>query len=158
MYPIGISADIEKAFLMLSVAPKDRDFLRFFYPSNDVELIYRHCRTVFGVSSSPFLLNATIMHLLENCTEFYDVVQKLKYSFYVDNCLTGVHNVSEAEDFIEKAKLIMSKGCFNLRGWENNVECKHASKHSGNTSVLGIIWNLDEDTLKCKIDFEILSC
>ncbi|GBM79751.1 hypothetical protein AVEN_164489-1 [Araneus ventricosus] len=158
MYPIGISADIEKAFLMLSVAPKDRDFLRFFYPCNDVELIYRHCRIVFGVSSSPFLLNATIMHLLENCTEFYDVVQKLKCSFYVDNCLTGVHNVSEAEDFIEKAKLIMAKGCFNLRGWESNVECKHASKHSGNTSVLGIIWNLDEDTLKCKIDFEILSC
>ncbi|GFU97552.1 uncharacterized protein TNCV_2700561 [Trichonephila clavipes] len=30
MYPIGISADIEKAFLMPSVAPKDRDFLRFF--------------------------------------------------------------------------------------------------------------------------------
>ncbi|GBO37162.1 hypothetical protein AVEN_174869-1 [Araneus ventricosus] len=158
MYPIGISADIEKAFLMLSVAPKDRDFLRFVYPCNDVELIYRHCRIVFGVSSSPFLLNATIMHLLETCTEFYDVVQKLKYSFYVDNCLTGVHNVSEAEDFIEKAKLIMAKGCFNLRGWESNVECKHASKHSGNTSVLGIIWNLDEDTLKCKIDFEILSC
>ncbi|GBM92583.1 hypothetical protein AVEN_39897-1 [Araneus ventricosus] len=158
MYPIGISADIEKAFLMLSVAPKDRDFLRFFYPCNDVEFIYRHCRIVFGVSSSPFLLNATIMHLLENCTEFYDVVQKLKCSFYVDNCLTGVHDVSEAENFIEMAKLIMFKGCFNLRGWESNVECRHASKHSGNTSVLGIIWNLDEDTLKCKIDFEILSC
>ncbi|GFS70348.1 DUF1758 domain-containing protein [Trichonephila clavipes] len=30
MFSIGISADIEKAFLMLSVAPKDRDFLRFF--------------------------------------------------------------------------------------------------------------------------------
>ncbi|XP_055929784.1 uncharacterized protein LOC129960389 [Argiope bruennichi] len=155
MYPIGISADIEKAFLMLSVAPKDRNFLRFFYPCN--ELIYRHCRIVFGVSSSPFLLNATIMHLLENCTEFYDV-QKLKCSFYVDNCLTGVCSISEAENFIEKAKIIISKGCFNLRGWESNVECKHISKHSGNTSVLGIIWNLDEDTLKCKINFEILTC
>ncbi|GFT48639.1 uncharacterized protein NPIL_135051 [Nephila pilipes] len=52
----------------------------------------------------------------------------------------------------------MSKGCFNLRGWESNVECKHTNRNSGDTSVLGIIWNLDEDTLKCKIDFEILSC
>ncbi|GBM84460.1 hypothetical protein AVEN_158424-1 [Araneus ventricosus] len=154
MYPIGISADIEKAFLMLFVTLKDKDFEIFFNPCNDVELIYRHFRIVFGVSSSPFLLNATIMHLLDNCTEFYDVVQKLKCSFYVDNCLTGVHDVSKADNFIEKAKLIMSKGCFNLRGREGNVECKHAR----NISVLGIIWNLDEDTLKCKIDFEILSC
>ena len=60
MYPIGISADIEKAFLMLSIAPQHRDFLRFFYPCNDRQLIYRHCRAVFGVSSSPFLLNASI--------------------------------------------------------------------------------------------------
>ncbi|GFY10279.1 DUF1758 domain-containing protein [Trichonephila clavipes] len=67
MYPIGISADIEKAFLMLSVAPKDRDFLRFFSPCSEGRIVYRHCRVVFGVSSSPFLLNASIMHLLENC-------------------------------------------------------------------------------------------
>ncbi|GFT87866.1 DUF1758 domain-containing protein [Trichonephila clavipes] len=32
IYPVGIVADIEKAFLMLSVAPKDRDYLRFFFP------------------------------------------------------------------------------------------------------------------------------
>ncbi|GFX62459.1 DUF1758 domain-containing protein [Trichonephila clavipes] len=30
IYPVGIVADIEKTFLMLSVAPKDRDYLRFF--------------------------------------------------------------------------------------------------------------------------------
>ncbi|GFU57406.1 uncharacterized protein TNCV_3635851 [Trichonephila clavipes] len=30
IYPVRIVADIEKAFLMLSVAPKDRDYLRFF--------------------------------------------------------------------------------------------------------------------------------
>ncbi|GFV65708.1 integrase_H2C2 domain-containing protein [Trichonephila clavipes] len=91
MYPIGISADIEeKAFLMLSVAPKDRDFLRFF-PCSEGRIVYRHCRVVFGVSSSPFLLNASIMHLLENCQPQHEgVAQKLKSSFYVDNCVSGV--------------------------------------------------------------------
>ncbi|GBO44328.1 hypothetical protein AVEN_192412-1 [Araneus ventricosus] len=52
----------------------------------------------------------------------------------------------------------MSKGCFNLSGSDSNVKCKNTSKHSGETSVLVIIWNLDEDTFKCKIDFEIVSC
>ncbi|GFT03169.1 uncharacterized protein NPIL_614031 [Nephila pilipes] len=52
----------------------------------------------------------------------------------------------------------MSEGCFNLKGWESNVECKYTSRNFGDTSVLGVIWNLDENTLKCKIDLEILSC
>ncbi|GBM67020.1 hypothetical protein AVEN_152529-1 [Araneus ventricosus] len=52
-YPIGLSGDIEKAFLMLSVANQDREFLRCFCPC-DEELVYRHCRVVFGVSCCPF--------------------------------------------------------------------------------------------------------
>ncbi|GFU60552.1 uncharacterized protein TNCV_1729831 [Trichonephila clavipes] len=78
LYPIGLSADIEKAFLMLSVHPNDRDYLRFFYPSKE-ELVYRHCRIVFGLNSSPFLLNASIKHLLDNAPlEYCNVVEKLK--------------------------------------------------------------------------------
>ncbi|GFT19673.1 integrase catalytic domain-containing protein [Trichonephila clavipes] len=65
-YPIGLSADIEKAFLQLGITPKHRDFLRFFYPDEGEEIVYRHCRVVFGVSSSPFLLAAVLAHLLEN--------------------------------------------------------------------------------------------
>ncbi|GFX53446.1 integrase catalytic domain-containing protein [Trichonephila clavipes] len=113
----GLSADIEKAFLMLSVHPKDRDYLRFFYPSKE-ELVYRHCRIVFGLNSSPFLLNASIKHLLDNAPlEYCNVVEKLKSSFYVDNCLSGVNNVKEQENFIDIASKLLSKGCFNLRGW-----------------------------------------
>ncbi|GFY42735.1 DUF1758 domain-containing protein [Trichonephila inaurata madagascariensis] len=63
IYPIGIVADIEKAFLMLSVALKDRDYLRFFPPCNEKQLVYRHCRVVSGVSSSPYLLNASFRKL-----------------------------------------------------------------------------------------------
>ncbi|GFU38878.1 DUF1758 domain-containing protein [Trichonephila clavipes] len=99
--PNGIVADIEKAFLMLSVAPKDRDYLRFFSPCNEKQLVYRHCRVVFGVSSSPYLLNASIMPSLE--TVIPNVcLHTLKSSFYVDNCVTGVFSADEIEIFIER--------------------------------------------------------
>ncbi|GFX61392.1 integrase catalytic domain-containing protein [Trichonephila clavipes] len=159
IYPVGIVADIEKAFLMLSVAPKDRDYLRFFFPCNEKQLVYRHCRVVFGVSLSPYLLNASIMHLLENCnSECKEVAQKLKSSFYVDNCVTGVFSAEEIEIFIEKTKLIMSEGCFNLRIFESNVASKSVDKHSDETFILGIIWDLDNDVLKCCTSFDSLTC
>ncbi|GFY08405.1 DUF1758 domain-containing protein [Trichonephila clavipes] len=159
MFLIGISADIEKAFLMLSVAPKDRDFLRFFSPGSEGQEIYGHCQVVFGVCSSLYLLNISLIHLLENCpTEFKEIAQKMKRSFYVDNLVCGVYNISELEHFIEQAKCIMNKGFFNLRGFESNVDCKNVDKHSGDTSVLGIIWNLDNDILKCCVDLEPLTC
>ncbi|GFW03115.1 integrase catalytic domain-containing protein [Trichonephila clavipes] len=44
MHPIGLSADIEKAFLQISVTPEHKDFLRFFYPHENNEIVYRHCR------------------------------------------------------------------------------------------------------------------
>ncbi|GFU30829.1 integrase catalytic domain-containing protein [Trichonephila clavipes] len=159
IYPVGIVADIEKAFLMLSVAPKDRDYLRFFFPCNEKQLVYRHCRVVFGLSSSPYLLNASIMHLLENCnSECKEVAQKLKSSFYVDNCVTGVFSADEIEIFIEKTKLIMSERCFNLRIFESNVASKSVDKHSGETFILGIIWDLDNDVLKFCTNFDSLTC
>ncbi|GFX03161.1 uncharacterized protein TNCV_1700462 [Trichonephila clavipes] len=159
IYPVGIVADIEKAFLMLSVAPKDRDYLRFFPPCNEKQLVYRHCRVVFGVSSSPYLLNASTMHLLENSnSECKEVAQKLKSSFYVDNCVTCIFSDDEIEIFIEKTKLIMSEGCFNLRIFESNVASKSVHKHSGETFILGIIWDLDNDVLKCCTNFDSLTC
>lgn len=55
-YPIAFIADIEKAFLMISVNPKDRDVLRFLWVKNpfssDPEIIVlRFTRVTFGVSS-----------------------------------------------------------------------------------------------------------
>ncbi|GFV68731.1 uncharacterized protein TNCV_1902471 [Trichonephila clavipes] len=159
MFPIGISADIEKAFLMLPGGPKDRDFLKFFTPGLEGQEIYRHCRVVFrcGLEQTP--LNISLIHVLENCpTEFKEIAQEMKQSFYVDTLVCGVYNTSELEHFIEQAKCIMNKGIFNLRGFESNVDCKNVDKHSGDTSVLGIIWNLDNDVLKCCADLEPLTC
>ncbi|GFU14043.1 integrase catalytic domain-containing protein [Trichonephila clavipes] len=94
LHPIGLSSDIEKVFLQLSIIPEHRDYLRFFLPTVKETKIYRHCRVVFGICSSPFQLSACIDHFLENSpARFDDVTQKLKHSFYVDNCVTGVSDI-----------------------------------------------------------------
>ncbi|KFM59784.1 hypothetical protein X975_08509, partial [Stegodyphus mimosarum] len=156
LYAIGLSSDIEKAFLQLSIIPEHRDFLRFFLPGLEEPMIYRHCRVVFGVCSSPFQLSASIEHLLDNSpAEFDDVTQKLKHSFYVDNCVTGVQDIKQQENFIVKATEVMARGCFNLRGWESNVPGNFISRSSGVTSLLGILWDLDKDTLKCNFNYSM---
>ena len=66
---IGVSADIKKAFLQISVSAKDRDFLRLWYVNGKIR-VFRHKR-VFGVTSSPFLLEATLEHHFNRMLEKY---------------------------------------------------------------------------------------
>ncbi|GFY59430.1 uncharacterized protein TNIN_318801 [Trichonephila inaurata madagascariensis] len=49
----------------------------------------------------------------------------------------------------------MSNECFNLREWDSNVK-KSISKCEGDTNVLGLIWNLDRDTLRSTVNNAIL--
>lgn len=63
-YQVALTANVEKAFLMIAV---DHDVLRLDdVAKNEPKLhIYRFTRVIFGVSSSPFLLNATVKSHLE---------------------------------------------------------------------------------------------
>ncbi|GBO46086.1 hypothetical protein AVEN_155316-1 [Araneus ventricosus] len=46
MNRIGVSTDIRKAFLQISLYPKDKDYLRFLWYGTDGKLkYYRHCRS-----------------------------------------------------------------------------------------------------------------
>lgn len=58
--------DIEKAFLNVGVDWRDRDCLHLLWledpPHISRVVIYRFCRVVFGLNTSPFLLNATVRH------------------------------------------------------------------------------------------------
>ncbi|GFW06186.1 integrase catalytic domain-containing protein [Trichonephila clavipes] len=137
----GVSADIWKAFLQISLYQQDRNFLRFLWHSEEELIHYRHCRMVFGVSSSPFLLGSTIQYHLEKKLEEAKqgrrkypecIVQKLMSSFYVDNCLTSVQTQSELDRFIDVATEIMAERKFDLRGWE----------HSNPSDLIGTLTHL----------------
>lgn len=45
--------------------------------------------------------------------------ENLKYSFYVDSCITEVLNAVEQDLFIQQDKSIIPQGSFSLRNLEN---------------------------------------
>ncbi|KAI5638994.1 pao retrotransposon peptidase domain-containing protein [Phthorimaea operculella] len=155
---IGITSDIKKAFLQISLKPEDRNFLKFLWWKNKEMkemIVYRHCRVVFGLTCSPFLLAATINHHLGKYEgKLKESADRLKASFYVDNCVTSLEIKEETEKFISDAKSIMLDAKFELRGWITapfqNVEMTGAEE---NISVLGLTWLIKEDQLKCHYDF-----
>ena len=71
---------------------------------------------VFGVSSSPFLLNATIHHHVKQYTETQpDLVEKLLQSTYVDDVVGGADDEEQAYQFYQGSKELLLDGSFNLR-------------------------------------------
>ena len=121
IHRIAIIVDIEKAFLMISVAKKDRDVLRFLWYkdvyADQLDLMeLRSARVVFGVSSSPFLLNATIRHHLEKYEATQSkIIKKVLRSPYVDDLASGAEDEEQAFQLFTMCKEILREAGFNLR-------------------------------------------
>ena len=116
-----LAADIEKAFLMISVVPHDRDVLHFLWVDDinkklpKIETL-RFTRVVFGVSSSPFLLNAMINHHVERYRDVYPQFVKIfTRSIYVHDATYGATDDNAAFELYVKSKKVLAEGDFNLR-------------------------------------------
>ena len=118
--PIALVADIEKAFLMIAVRKEDRDVLRFLWVGdvNSAEpniMEYRFARVVFGVTSSPFLLNATLLkHITSYEREDPEFVNWMLRSLYVDDLSLSLDDVDKAFELYLKSRKRMAQGGFNL--------------------------------------------
>ncbi|GBM96800.1 hypothetical protein AVEN_8163-1, partial [Araneus ventricosus] len=113
---------------------------------------YRHCRVAFGVTSSPFLLVSVIQYVLESTLKVLngnpkykvDIIEQLKKTFYVDNCLASVKNELELQKFIQVASNTLAARKLELRGWEySNL----TDNSSSTTNVLGMVWERCSDYL-----------
>ncbi|UYV72420.1 hypothetical protein LAZ67_9003051 [Cordylochernes scorpioides] len=166
---IGVIADIRKAFLQIEVKEEDRDYLRFLWWKNNHQIeVFRHKRVVFGVTCSPYLLGAVILHHLKGVSsEFGALPQKLMECLYMDNCVTSVDTEAELVDLVEKSTEIFAKAKMDLRMWQfgpiHRVKEVYSRlppsvdiERSEEASVLGMKWNLLEDTLNVTPKFGVI--
>ncbi|GFX47237.1 integrase catalytic domain-containing protein [Trichonephila clavipes] len=147
---------------------EDRDVTRFLWnenPNGPEELIqsYRMTRVLFGVSSSPFLLAATIKHHLKRYVEkFPETCEMLNNSLYVDDLVSGRENVEQAFKTSLESVDIFKGASMILRKWQtNSPELRDRWKEIGMdigqsvesktqtlvpSKILGVAWNPDQDT------------
>ncbi|XP_075539920.1 uncharacterized protein LOC142574792 [Dermacentor variabilis] len=134
-------------------------------------LTYRMTRVPFGVTSSPFLLAATLQHHLESLPERYaKTAGVLSKHLYVDDLVIGVDRLDKGKVLCQVSKDILSQAGMRLHKWmsndrdlvnflENgNVERTNADAgNAAATKVLGVGWDAQtahfEYNLTSLIDF-----
>ena len=174
IYLIAITADIEKAYLQISINKEHRDFLWFLWYSNLSEEIiskYRFTRVIFGLTSSQFLLNGIVQsHGIKYEKIDLEFARKVKNHFYIDDLNTGVYS-TEGFDFYKKMKVWFMEANFNVRKQQMNDEdlCKLINlyeKNEGinsgvkmnnvhsvnNDKVLGLYWDHKKYIISLKIN------
>ena len=147
-HKIGLTADIEKAFLMVAVNESDLDMLRLLWLKDPADLNseilqLRFTRIVFGLRPSPAILGSTIRHHLDTQKNVNpELIEILKNSFYVGDFISGADDENKVLYLTNSAKTVMKRGAFNLRKWNTNsssvqeklpetdIHTKTAPKHS----------------------------
>ncbi|XP_032227954.1 uncharacterized protein LOC116611647 [Nematostella vectensis] len=141
--PIGISTDIEKAFLHVRLSEADRDMTRFLWlsdpgdPESEFQT-YRFKSVLFGSASSPFMLNAVLQTHLDNHKT--PVTQDMRDNLYVDNIITGGETRVKIGDVVqihsEKKRLKWKLGVVEdlIRGADGCVRAVTLKTAKGHTN------------------------
>ena len=154
---IGLSSDLEKAFLNVRLHDDDRKYTKFFWlsdsndPGSDFK-VFQFTSVLFGAVCSPFILNAVVKTQLEEKGD--EISTDLKDNIYVDNILTGVETTEDAIHYYNEANATMASCCFKLRSWATNDEQVAAMASRDNVNeqnetvkLLGLNWNTKDDTM-----------
>ena len=154
---LGISTDIEKAFLHIRLHPNDRDFTRFFWLTDPTDpcspfCVYRFKVVPFGATSSPFILHAVLQYHLRQYNSA--VSHDMRSNLYVDNIISGCETDKAAVHYYREARAIMSSARFNLRSWSSNsseltaiATLDHVADNNTLVNILGLRWNPTTDEL-----------
>ena len=139
---IALVSDIKQAFPQIEVNQSHRDFLRFLWynsitADNPSIVAFHFTRMLFGLNSSPFILEGTLqMHMSKYGFTYHDIdlVQKFIRDLYMDDTTNTFKDIDTALMFYNKIKMYLSEGGFESRKWETNDNTIRDFLHQNETS------------------------
>ena len=172
-----MTADIEAMFLQVKVPSAECKFLRFLWRDDSTKpvKVYEYTRHVFGAKSSPTCANYALQQTGRDDKDFYPLASKaIERNFYMDDFAKSVDTEEEAIELYNQLKTALIKGGFNLTKWITNNSIVMNSFKEGDraesktktfeaepaaSSLLGLQWNMEEDTLEvCRAVSKELCC
>lgn len=171
---VAISSDIKGMFHQIRLLPEDRSLLRFVWRDMNKEAppdVYEWQVLPFGTTCSPCCATFALQkHVTDHSQLEEDVRVAVKRYFYVDNHLQSLSSSTAARQLVDKLKMLLASGGFELRQWASNVPevISHLPKgaRSQNSELwltesmedpqelaLGLRWLCASDTLayKCNV-------
>lgn len=149
-----LTSDVSKAFLRVVLRECDRNYTLFFIredwtdPESKI-LIFRFRTVLFGSTSSPFLLNSTILEMLEQFGALDTLIE-----IYVDNIFATVDTNQELLDVMEESIKLFEKASMPLHEFASNSEFANGvfqaqgifTKSQQSMKTLGYHWDFTKDT------------
>ncbi|XP_044741884.1 uncharacterized protein LOC123302858 [Chrysoperla carnea] len=163
-YAVAMSTEICKMYLQIILHENDRKYQHMFYRFNLSDSIteYELNRVTFGMSASPYLAIRVLLQLIQDEGAAYPLASNaLANHTYVDNILTGAHNLNDALALQKELIQLLQKGGFTLKKWASSstellktvpIECHEtpiafSSLENSTIKVLGMQWDPVSDCL-----------
>lgn len=163
IHQVTITADVEKMYRQVLVAPEDRNLQRILYRSNPTDKLseYRLCTVTYGTKSASYLAT----RCLSEVSKFIDdpkICRVISEDFYVDDLLSGGATENECYQIYDTLLSTMSSAGFSLRKWCSNstnlinripTACEDSTfvmnlNDEDMISALGISWQPISDQLR----------
>jgi len=163
----AVTADVEAMYHQVRVPSNDRDMLRFLWYDDAGNLLHlRMASHLFGgvwcSSVSSYALKRVLRDNGDVSALISDTISR---SFYVDDCLRSVKTINDAVEVALGTKEVLRRAGFRLTKFVANDEDILSSlpvseRAEKNTEflpdearrVLGIEWNVGDDTFYFKVD------
>ena len=160
-----LTTDISKAFMRMVLRVLDRNYTCFLSrknwkdPNSEI-LIFRFKSVIFGASSSPFLLNATVADILQNSHNSFNESLEL----YVDNLFILLSEKQAVLPAVNNITKIFTEAGMPLHDFASNVpdinlKLKELGifTKSAVLKILGMQWDYEKDLWFISgVNFEIV--
>ena len=169
-HELAIMGDVEAMYYQVKVSEKDRDALRFLWvDSEGEEVVYRMNAHIFGgvwcACIATYAMRRTLQDQEVEDEFVRDVISR---SFYVDDCLSSVSSLEEAEKVVVDVRKVLKKGGFNLTKFVANDEkilenipeedrAKEVKDFENEvvSKALGVNWDVKKDEFKVTVGLKL---